>query len=261
MGFKLLNDKLGALSHSAGVITIQASILTIGGQQYATAAMTRTISADVTMTANNLYMIYAVVSSGVVQLRISSSVNSVGPAGFTSWQLVGAFYSDGLAVIGFGSFVNITGVPESRNAWASLCPAHGNWTNITTTTSIYRRGGWADINQFLNFTGAAGTGQLLPQLPAQIVVDSGKLSNGSRFPLGHGSGPCGSGGAGASVYSFPVNSPSGSSYEPLALSNAPGAAVTGVQPTAPATWQAGNYINMRLHWPVLGWSNTQLVDL
>lgn len=91
MGQKLREDKIGAISHLAGVITLEASSLTIGGQQFKTSTLTRTITTDVTLTANTMYMVYAVQSGGVVSLKISTNVNSVGPAGFVSWKLVGAF--------------------------------------------------------------------------------------------------------------------------------------------------------------------------
>lgn len=113
MGQILLEDKIGALSHSSGVITLAASRLTIGGQQYETTALNRTIATDVTMTANSLYMIYVVLSGGVVSLRISSNVNSVGPAGFSVWKLVGAFYANSFAPVSLGSFVTIDGPPTT----------------------------------------------------------------------------------------------------------------------------------------------------
>lgn len=105
MGQILQADSIGALSHSSGVITLAASRLTIGGQQYVTSSLNRTISTDVTMTANTRYQIFAVVSGGVVSLRISTNENSVGPSGFSSWKLVGSFQSNRLSV--FGSFNEI----------------------------------------------------------------------------------------------------------------------------------------------------------
>lgn len=111
MGQKLRDDKIGALSHSGGVITLTSSTaspswLTIGGQQYRLTSNTaRTIATDVTMTTNARYQIFAVVVGGVVQLRVSSNENSVGPTGFLSWKLVGSFQSNRLSA--FGSFNNI----------------------------------------------------------------------------------------------------------------------------------------------------------
>lgn len=118
MGQILQSDKTGVLSHSAGVITLTASSaspawLTIGGQQYrVTSSLSRTIATDVAIAANTLYMIYAVLNSGVVEMRITTAVNSVGPSGFTSWKLIGAFQANGLTSVAFGSFVNIDGPPR-----------------------------------------------------------------------------------------------------------------------------------------------------
>lgn len=100
MAQKLFNDKIGTATHSTGVISLAASKLTIGGQQYiTTSSVSRTITNDVTLAANTLYMVYAVISGGAVALRISTNVNSVGPAGFSSWKLVGAFDTDGTAAV------------------------------------------------------------------------------------------------------------------------------------------------------------------
>lgn len=158
-----LKDKIGTLSHSAGIISLQPSLLTIGGRQYkTTAVLARTISADVTMTANSLYMIYAQVVSGVVVLRISASVRSSYKLINTQSELVGAFYANGLGSVAFGSFVNIYGNPETGlipyapviNAafgtptnvsflWrrsASLADISGVFTTGTTTASEARVG-------------------------------------------------------------------------------------------------------------------------
>jgi hypothetical protein len=117
MGQILQADKIGTMSQSAGIVTMAASssvpsYLTIGGQQYQiTASLTRTITSDVTLTLQNLYHVYAVVSAGVVVLRISTNLNSVGPAGFTSWKLVGAFYTDTAAA--FNAFVSTKSITPS----------------------------------------------------------------------------------------------------------------------------------------------------
>ncbi len=103
-------DKIGSLSQSSGTITLAASTLTIGGQQYPTGPLTTAVNTSV---GNTRYMIYAIQSGGVVSLTQSTNVNSVGPAGSTSWKLVGAYYTNGLASVGFGSFVNIVGIPKT----------------------------------------------------------------------------------------------------------------------------------------------------
>lgn len=111
MGQRLSLDTIGVLSHSSGTLSLAASKITIGGQQYiTTAATTRLISTDVTLVANTRYQVYAVISGGVVALRVSANENSVGPAGFTAWCLAGSFITGAAAA--FGTFVNITGRPE-----------------------------------------------------------------------------------------------------------------------------------------------------
>jgi hypothetical protein len=101
----LKQDKVGNLSHNAGVITLASGILTIGGQQYVVSNISRTIATDVTMAANTRYQVFAVVVSGSVQLRISANENSSGPAGFSSWKLVGSFFSGNNSL--FRLFVSI----------------------------------------------------------------------------------------------------------------------------------------------------------
>jgi len=105
-------DKITALNHSTGVINLAAgAILTIGGLQYTTDAVKSVTLSGLVGTQR--YQIYAVISSGDVILVTSTNENSVGPAGYTSWKLVGSFYTGGLAVPAFGAFVNIRGVPKT----------------------------------------------------------------------------------------------------------------------------------------------------
>lgn len=108
MGQKVREDKIRTLSHGSGVITMAASEispawLTIGGQQYfITSNLSRTITLDVTLVASTNYQIFAVVSGGVPQLRISTNSDSVGPSGFTFWKTIGGFFTNTSA--GFGGF-------------------------------------------------------------------------------------------------------------------------------------------------------------
>lgn len=100
MGQILKSDKIGALTESGGSITLAASsadptYITVGGQQYkATTPITRSSTADGALSANSVYFIYAVVSSGVLDLRFSSNPNITGPSGFSSWKMLGAFYTN-----------------------------------------------------------------------------------------------------------------------------------------------------------------------
>ena len=104
-------DKLTVLNHSAGTIFMPAgAVLTIGGLQFTTDAQKSVVLPA--LTALSRYQVFAVRSGNDVALVISQSENSVGPAGYTSWKLVGAFYSTGTTVVGFDEFTNIEGAPE-----------------------------------------------------------------------------------------------------------------------------------------------------
>jgi hypothetical protein len=111
IGQRIKQEKIGAISHSVGIVTLQPSILNIGGLQVETDVLSRTITSDVTLTANNLYMVYVVLSAGVPVIRISTNVNSIGPAGFSSWKLVGAFYTNPSAL--FNAFVSKSSITPS----------------------------------------------------------------------------------------------------------------------------------------------------
>ena len=184
MGQILKQDKIGALSHNAGIITIQASTITIGGQQYVTSSLTRTIATDLTMAANTRYQIYAVVSGGVVALRISANENSVGPSGFTAWKLVGSLYSNGSST--FGSFVNTSGSPQSQTIFAGGVVISASTTNPTKATTTVtdevwwkRIGDSAEVRMMYRHTSnvgaAAGSGNYLWNMPTSLVIDTVKV--------------------------------------------------------------------------------------
>lgn len=184
MGQVLKKDKIGALSENSGTITLEPSVLTVGGQQYQTSTLTRLIADDVTLTAVTRYQIYAVVDSSNVVLRISTNENSVGPSGFTSWKLVGSFYSDGLSSVGFGDFVNITGTPET-----GPIPFEMEVQAVTTDPSksnspdrdeaFFVRNG-RKVSFSYNFQastgtgGTAGSGTYMFQLPGNLSIDFDK---------------------------------------------------------------------------------------
>lgn len=90
MGQVLQLDKIGNLSESGGTITLAPSVLTIGGQQFRTQALSVTPSGTI---AETWYRVYSVLNSGVPQLVVSTNNNSQGPAGYNAWKLVGVFYT------------------------------------------------------------------------------------------------------------------------------------------------------------------------
>lgn len=193
---KLRSDRIGTLTESAGIITLAStaarpSFFTIGGQQYkVTSNLTYT---EATHTAVTLYYIYAVLSSGVVTLVRSTNVNSVGPAGFSAWKLVGAYYSDGLGGLGFGSFVSITGIPQTLNrikyigdivdsgtngsVRSPTAQTQDYWFERTGKRAIYSGGYYHTSN-----VGSTGAGLYAVKVPANQII-----SNGNDFSAGSNS--------------------------------------------------------------------------
>lgn len=119
MGQILGQDRIATPSHSSGTITLPPSLLTLGGRQYRTSALSRLISADVTLAANTLYFVYAQIVSGVPALRISLSAPSIYRVSNPTAMLISAFLSNNLSPVGFGGFFNnIDGMPETD--WFTL---------------------------------------------------------------------------------------------------------------------------------------------
>jgi len=180
MGQKLYTDKISQLTHSAGnILLASGAILTIGGQQYVTTSQLSV--ALPALTANTLYMVYAVVSGGVPALVISQNVNSVGPAGQSAWKLVGALYSDGNPSVGFGAFVNITGTPKTGLIAGGATVVTAHTSNPTKGTIIVDRVQWERDGEFVmayyeydhsTGSGNAGTGNYFLNVPANFPVNS-----------------------------------------------------------------------------------------
>ena len=150
IGQQIKDERLGTISHSAGIISLAPSTVNIGGIQVDTDALSRNIISDLTMAANTLYMVYAVMLTGAPVLRISANVNSVGPAGFTSWKLVGAFYSNGMSPIAFGSFVNINSADSESNFsqfLANIVGTSSGTLNVGTGGSAEQTMEWARKGQ------------------------------------------------------------------------------------------------------------------
>jgi hypothetical protein len=255
IGQKIKEEKIGALSHSSGVITLAPSTVNIGGLQIDTDSLNRTIATDVTMTANSLYMIYAVLSGGVPVLRISSNVNSIGPAGFTSWKLVGAFYANGETSVAFGSFVNLEGVPTTN--WKNYVPT-GAWTTFTTYTGRWRRvADSVEIDVVLNFSGApGGPANLTINMPTNLVIDSAKLASSSNARETLGSATILD--SGARVYLGNVTYATTTTVEFTQSESGGSGQIT---TTAPITFGASDAIGGRFTVPIVNFSNIQLKDL
>jgi hypothetical protein len=255
MGRVIGLDKIGTLSHSGGIITMNPSLLTIGGQQYrTTSAITRTIATDITMAANTRYQIFAIVSGGVVSLKISANENSVGPAGSTSWKLVGSFYANGAASVAFGSFVNIEGMPVSDQI---TFDAVFSFTAVTSKTSYWwRRGKWFFAHYKFHGNGAQPATSQNMSKPTNITFDETNTSTGtdtvSDYPAGSWAGED------AGVQSYGGGVFYRNSDDVFYNATQAGAASN----SNPYSFSTGDYWKTIIRdMPVLGWSNTPIKDL
>lgn len=257
MGQILLEDKIGTLSHSTGVINLAASRLTIGGQQYNTSALSRTISTDITIAANTRYQIFAVVSGEAVSLRISSNENSVGPSGFNTWKLVGSFYS---ATTDLGSFVNIEGMPTSN--FIGYVPT---LTNISLGSGGQLQSVWRRIGDSIEIRGGleAGVGPSISSiatvgLPTGLVIDNTKPVDTGFMTIGSGTIH----NSGIFVYNMGVIIRSGTAFNFVVKQND---AINGnsVSTNTPQTswFTQGDNLSWTLSSAISGWNNTPIKDL
>ena len=271
MGSNFRQDKIGALSEAGGTISLAPSILTIGGRQFET---TSSINVAVPSIASilELHFIYAVSNSGVVELRVSQNVNSVGPIGFNSWKLVGAFYTGAAPITGtlrFGSFVTIEGAPTSEMFTVgpiAITTNGGTPTKGTIETdqlSISRKG---DMGSFLyqyNQTtagSALGGGLLwLFTLPGGLTPDDTKFKPVSATGVSRtvGAGHISSATDGRDAHAIPIDVGGGKFF---AMQYADGTNLNPTSPTHPfnsASWSA----SLEAEVPITQWDNIPLKDL
>jgi len=262
IGQKIKDEKTGTLTHGGGIISLSPSTVNVGGVQVDTDALSRTISSDVTLVANTLYMIYVVLSGGAPVIRISTNVNSIGPSGFASWKLVGAFYSNGITTPAFGSFVNITGAPVT------------NW-NLYTISAVVGVTGFGDEGCYWRQNGdsielkgvlAGGTSNgstFSMSIPTNRIIDTNKINTsapdanswGKQYNLQTNSIPAASGGP------FTVFSDTAIAnnllYASVATAGARFAKAVGT-----SILTTGGRIRFEVKGlPISGFSNTQLKDL
>lgn len=205
------------------------------------------------LSANTLYMVYAVMSGGVITgITYSTNVNSVGPVGATAWKLIGAFYSNGLASPAFGGLVNISGSP--RTDWITAVPTiagspTASGVNALSSSRWSRNGDSINFQFWLHMgsTGTAGsaTGATwsLPNLPN----DFAKLARGVSQTVG------------TVLY---WNTTAESHF----CANAAASGGVFIETSAGGQLQANtilaNYqIALQGFMPISGWSNTPLIDL
>ncbi len=255
MGQVLLKDKIGLLSESAGTITLEASRLTIGGQQYETPSLN--VSANVSI-VNTRYQVYAVRSAGNTILVVDANENSGGPVGFDAHKLVGSYYTNGLASIGFGSFVNIQGVPTTNKI--DYLPT-GDWDTAVTYTGFWSRtGDELEADSDVLVTGTPGPGAQIFDLPVNFLVDFNKItSSAAAGILGMGSIHD----FGSTQYQLQMNIASTTQVRAFP-STAPGTfvqIVSVINSTTPITFVNNDRLFVRYSLPVQDWDNTPIEDL
>lgn len=260
MGQILRADKIKTMTKvTATQLSLPAnSYFTIGGQQF-------TNSTDLSVTlsglsANTLYFVYAVRSSGVTSLVVSANVNSQGPAGYSAWKLVGAFYTDNSSQ--YGSFVNIEGVPESDVVpfTATITSETGAPTNYTAIGKFRRYGimGHFEVEILFSTTSAAFS-NIYSSVP--FTMDTSKLATSSlvgNFPIGH-----------TSVHDSGTSSyPMGGKVDietttKVCLSwwNVTNTSQSAITQAYPITFNTNDGIQSLFDVPISGWSNTPLKDL
>lgn len=261
MGQVLKKDIVRNLQHSAGNISIGAgSVVTIGGQQY-------TLPSSISVALPSLsyvqrYFVYAVISGGNPALVISQNVNSVGPAGFAGWKLVGAFYSNGQSPVGFGSFVTIEGVPETQ-----LFPyiPTGSWvSNVTYSGFVKVIGDQMQLIMKIDVSSGPDVTQLVMNMIAGYSMDSSKLTASAddvaRFP---------SDGyildSGNTIYKARAVYQNANQFRTkYETSNSPGSGVgiiAVIDASNPMVFATGDEVFFEVIVPVVGLSNVPLKDL
>jgi hypothetical protein len=256
------DDKIGALSESGGTITLQPSILTIGGQQFSESVLN--VAANLTG-QNTRYQIYAVRSGGVTSLVVSANENSSGPAGFTKWKLVGSYMTNGQSSVAFGSFLNIVGTPISEQILDELL---FNSTDAANMNAHFNRASWyyrngnviqyhfsVRANQLPTATGSFGLAA-----PVNINFKATPLASGGAH--GFGLGLVGINDAGATNSTGGVSLNGETQF--LLQSNqtlSGGTLGTRIVTNSEFDWALGDSLSGSFSVPVANWSSTPIEDL
>lgn len=272
MGQILGLDQIAVPTSSTGVVTLPPSLLTLGGRQFRTPQLQRTIATDVpSMTLGTPYFVYALLVGGVPVLRVSATVPSAYKLANPTAKLVTAFYPVDTASV--GAWLTIEGPPRTYGGYAgtdflyqpgllSLAAGPGatfTWGNGTNSTMISRDGAIADIKArfiFGSTTGWSVSGGLKIVEPSWLT----------RYQLlsadGHGSyaeGYCqdvslNSVYGGLGMYDWGPNGLM------LQLYKEAGASVFLGQ-SVPFAWAINDELAVHYRTSISGWSSTPLKDL
>lgn len=196
--FQLLENIAPLVKASSTTITMAPTYLgmptriTVGGQQFKTNG-TITLNTGASpginaldtgsLTANTLYYIYAVQSSGVLGIVASTNAPGTGPAGFGAWKEIGRFRT----FLGSAAISIVVNKLISNNAqppkpeWETFTPTWQGTVPMQSHTFKQRRNG-SDIEIFgyVQLSGAVvGNFYLIPPdgRSISIAADSGIISS------------------------------------------------------------------------------------
>lgn len=282
----LNKEKLGQFTKTGNTtVQLSSSVITIGAKQYSSPNLTLDISSSGvggldtgTVSANTLYYVYTVVSSGNVALTASLGVNSIGPIGYDNWKLIGALITDHNSQI--GSPVNIEGKPCSEDFVGGAVTIDGTTSAPTKGTTVYvDEMIWKLNGEFFEGTynyrqlstgGAAGNGTYLFSMPSGLLLDTSKRSvttivtvDQEAQIVGVGSVSSGAGGTMGTVvaHMYDANrfwlSISAAGTDAGGGSSAIGDSIG----STAFDLTSSNVYKIMLKIPIQGWSNTPLKDL
>lgn len=271
MGLKLRDDILRPMQESGGNLILPPSLVTLRdvnrnpGQQFRNASNLLVAGDFAAKPVNTIHYVYLVAPGGVPQIVLSINVNSTGPAGFTAWELVGAFYTNGAGTVGFGSFTSIhdkpTTNPFDAGPMGIKVAGGGAWNKnniVQDITSVERDGGFAKYRisyQQGASTQAVGNNVWLP--PINLDLDPTRWTVAGAIHINAiSTGHVSTGSVGKSG-NFAVNvSESGFFFIFDQVSGANNQSSFASQSNAVAFLVGGIII-----YPVTGWSNVPLKDL
>lgn len=240
------------ISHSAGTISVR----------FGTKTYTLVLS---TLSSNTRYQIYLVPGGTLVS---STNENSVGPAGYTSWILVGSFYSNGLASVGFGSFIDVINEPATRNQIFFTPLVQGFVrANAHLESALWSRDkGLVKIDynyRHVVSTGASTSSNMRWRVPGNLTIDESYILGSNPAVRHNGTANAVFGG----IYCLGVSTYYGSDY--VTINVLPSGPTANVASTAdllntnvlPMGGNSAQVYSFKIELPVVGWSNTPIAYL
>lgn len=249
------NEILKPIQKMAGeaIRWISGSQFILGGKFY---QQSTELTVNLTgLSANTLYMVYAVISGNLItNITYSTNFNTVGPAGATAWKLIGAFYSSGAST--FGSLVNIEGVPTSDIIpyTPSISSQSGTITNSIPAGYWKRMGESSLISFAITFSGSSGTwSRPYISFPSGIVIDTVKSATSTQNAVIQTSG--------TPYFDIYCQYDSPTLMRLFASQAVLGGPFSDITQASPVAINTTTGIVGTFSGPIVGWTNTPLKDL